>query len=30
MLRKSYTTLQFELQVLDLIDFFIRATIEWE
>jgi len=30
MLRKSYTTLHFDLQVLDLYVFFIRATIEWE
>ena len=30
MLRKSYTTLHFDLQVLDLIGFFIRATIERE
>lgn len=30
MLRKSYTTLHFYLQVVDFNGFFIRATIEWE
>jgi hypothetical protein len=30
MLRKSYTTHNFELQVVDFVEFYLWATTEWE